>query len=136
MILVDTSVLIDYLKGSDNSSVRALDSIIDHAIPYGINDFIYQEILQGARSTEEFQKLKDYLETLPFYGLQFGKASYERAAYLNFVCRTAGVTIRSTVDVLIAETAIENDLFLLHNDKDFQNMSTIIAELKIYKKEP
>jgi predicted nucleic acid-binding protein len=133
MILVDTSVLIDYLKGIDNKSARALDEILENGMPYGINDFIYQEILQGSRTVKEFQKLKEYLETITFYSLNCGKESFEKAAYLNFICKRAGVTIRSTIDLLIAETAIENDLFLLHNDKDFNNMSKIIPELKIYE---
>jgi len=134
MILVDTSVLIDYFKGTNNSSVKIFDHILDKGIPYGINDFIYQEVLQGSRSKEEFQQLKDYLETIPFYYLQYGKESFEKAAYMNYLCRKSGVTIRSTIDLLIAETAIENDLFLLHNDKDFINMVEIISELKIYQK--
>lgn len=65
MILVDTSVLIDYFKGVNNEGVKELDRIIEHGIPYGINDFIYQELLQGAKTIEEFGKLKEYLETWP-----------------------------------------------------------------------
>jgi len=134
MILVDTSVLIDFFKGLNNSSVKALDKILDNGIQYGINDFIYQEVLQGSRTKEEFQQLKEYLETIPFYYLHFGKESFEKAAYMNMLCRKAGITIRSTVDLLIAETAIENDLFLLHNDKDFTKLIAVIPELKIYNK--
>jgi predicted nucleic acid-binding protein len=135
MILVDTSVLVDYLKGKNNTSTQALDYIIDSGIPYGINDFIYQELLQGSKTIEEFQKLKEYLETIPFYYLRCGKESFEKAAYLNFACRRSGTTIRSTIDLLIAQTAIENNLILLHNDKDFENIATIIPELKLYTKQ-
>jgi hypothetical protein len=133
MILVDTSVLIDYFKGADNSPVKAFDEILMNGIPYGINDFIYQELLQGSRTVKEFQKQKEYLETIPFYYLHYGKESYEKAAYLNFRCRRAGVTIRSTIDLLIAEIAIENNLYILHNDKDFEKMGKNISELKIYE---
>jgi len=132
MILVDTSVLIDYLKGTENTAVIAFDQIIEKNIPYGINEFIYMEVLQGARSIEEFNKLKEYFETIPFYSLNSGKESYEKAAQLNFVCRRSGVTIRSAVDLLIAQTAIENDLALLHQDSDFTNMAKAIKDLKIY----
>ena len=132
MILVDTSVLVDYFKGNENPSVRALEKILEDGIPYGINDFIYQELLQGSRTIEEFQVQKEYLETIPFYYLQYGKESYEKAAFLNVQCRRGGVTIRSTIDLLIAEIAIENSLYLLHNDKDFENVGKIIPELKIY----
>lgn len=132
MILVDTSVLIDFLKGKENNSVSVLEKILEKGMPYGINELIYLEVLQGSRSPEEFNKLKEYLETLPFYYLTYGKESYERTARLNLICRQLGVTIRSTIDLLIAQTAIENDLFLLHNDSDFTNMAKIIKELKIY----
>ena len=132
MILVDTSVFIDYLKGRNSDAVKKLDFILDSKIPYGINEFIYQELLQGARDKKEFALLKEYFETIPFYHLQDGKESYEKAALLNVVCKKNGVTIRSTIDLLIAETAIENDLYLLHNDNDFNFMAKAVKNLKIY----
>jgi len=133
MILVDTSVLIDYFKGIESQPAIIFDNIIENKIPYGINDLIYQEVLQGSKTSKEFETLKEYLESLPFYYLQFGRDSYERAALLNFQCRRNGITIRSTIDLLIAETAIENNLYVLHKDGDFDNISKIIPELKIYQ---
>ncbi|MBN1412130.1 MAG: PIN domain nuclease [Spirochaetales bacterium] len=133
MILMDTSVLIEYFKGKNNICTAAIDRILKNGIPFGINDFIYQEILQGARTIKEFQKLKEYLETIPFYHLNFGKESFEKAALINLTCRKAGYTVRSTIDLIIVETAIENDLFLLHNDNDFNHIAEIIPELKIYE---
>ena len=58
-------------------------------------------------------------------------ASYEQAANIYFLCRKKGVPIRSTIDCLIAQTAIERDLYLLHNDKDFDRISSV-TDLKIY----
>lgn len=132
MILVDTSVLIDYFKGIESGPAKLFDELVEHGIPYGINTFVYQELLQGSKTIHEFNTLKEYLETIPFYDLKYGKESYEKAAYLNFQCRKNGITIRSTIDVLIAEIAIENNLLLLHNDSDFDKMSKVIKELKIY----
>lgn len=132
MILVDTSVFIDYFKGIESNSALVFDNVIENKIPYGINDFIYQEVLQGSKTDKEFETLKEYMESLPFYYLQFGRDSYEKAALMNFQCRRNGVTVRSTIDLLIAETAIENSLFILHNDSDFDNISKVIAELRIY----
>jgi predicted nucleic acid-binding protein len=134
MILVDTSVLIDFLKGSINDCVSLFDDILDKHIPYGINEFIYQEILQGAKTRAEFNKLREYFETIPFYYLNEGKKSFEKAAYMNFACRRSGITIRSSIDLLIAQTAIENNLYLLHKNEDFTNIARIIPELKIYSK--
>ncbi len=133
MILVDTSVLIDYLKGSDSLSVSAMDEILNKKIPFGINVNIYQEVLQGAKTEKEFFLLKEYLETIPFYELKLGLESYEKAAFMNYKCRKAGVTIRSTIDLIIARTAIENDIFLFHNDKDFDHINQVFPELKVYQ---
>ncbi|MDR1287833.1 MAG: hypothetical protein LBK08_09520, partial [Treponema sp.] len=67
----------------------------------------------------------------PFYELKYGKKSYENAAQLNIKCREHGITIRSTIDLIIAETALENNLYILHNDNDYTNMAKVITELKI-----
>jgi hypothetical protein len=133
MVLVDTSVLIGYLKGIDRESFKKFDEIIENGIPYGINAFIYQEVLQGSRDKKEFDELKEYLSSLHFYELKYGNESYARSAYLYFQCRKAGLTIRSTIDLVIAETAIENDLFLLEDDNDYKAISKVVKELKIYK---
>lgn len=57
--------------------------------------------------------------------------SYKEAALLYFRCRRGGVTVRSAIDCLIARIAIEHDLFLLHNDTDFENIARIIPELTL-----
>jgi predicted nucleic acid-binding protein len=132
MILVDTSIFIDYFRGNENKPVERLNEIIAKKIPFGINNYIYQELLQGAASEKDFNNLKDYLATQRFYGIQKGIESHENAAGMYFRCRRKGITINSTIDFLIAETAIENNLMLLHNDSDFTAMAKIIRELKIY----
>jgi predicted nucleic acid-binding protein len=133
MILVDTSVLIDFFKGDDNEAVSLFDEILKKKIPYGINEFIYQEVLQGTKSIVEYKKLKNYLDTVAFYYLLHGRESYAKAALMNFTCRRSGITVRSTIDILIAETAIENNIFLFHKDSDFDNIAKVVPDLKIYK---
>ncbi|MDR1058190.1 MAG: VapC toxin family PIN domain ribonuclease, partial [Treponema sp.] len=64
--------------------------------------------------------------------LKHGKKSYKNAAQLNIKCREHGITIRSTIDLIIAEIALENNLFILHNDNDYTNMAKVITELKMY----
>jgi predicted nucleic acid-binding protein len=71
MILVDTSILIGYFKKPDGTPYDKMDYIIDHGIPYGICNYVYQELLQGARNEKEYNLLKEYLGTLPFYDLQY-----------------------------------------------------------------
>jgi hypothetical protein len=132
MILVDTSVLIDYLRGSSNPPVTRFDEIKSRGIAFGINNYIYQELLQGAASERDFESLRTYLSTQRFYELMHGRASHESAERLYFRCRKKGLTVRSIVDFLVVQTAIENNLMLLHNDSDFNAMAKIIKELKIY----
>ena len=133
MILVDTSVLMSLLKDQKKQTTALFDYILDKKIPYGITTFIYQEILQGAKTDKEYRLLKEYFETIPLYYLKYGKESYEQAALLNIRCKQKGIIIRSTIKLLIAETAIENNLYLLHNDNDFINIAAVIKELKLYK---
>ena len=133
MILVDTSVIINYLKDQKTEAVEQFEYILDKNLPYGINTFIYQEVLQGAKTDKEYNLLKEYFETIPLYHLKYGKKSYEQAALINIRCRENGITIRSMIDLLIAETAIENDLYLLHDDNDFINIAKVIKELKLYE---
>ena len=132
MILADTSVLIGYFKNTNGVPYDKMDYIIDNDIPYGICNYIYQELLQGSRNKQEYDLLKEYLNTLPFYDLRYGKQSFENAALIFMNCRKRGITIRSTLDLIIAEIALENNLFLLHDDLDFTNISKVVNNLKIY----
>jgi len=123
MILVDTSVLIDYLRGVRNKATAKLNRILEKSIPFGISDFIYLETLQGCRSEKDFRILKKYLDTQVFYDLKDDWESYAEAAKMYFKLRRKGVTIGSAIDCLIARIAIENNLFLLHNDSNYNRIS-------------
>ena len=131
MILVDTSVLIDFFKGISNEPANRMRYVLDHQIPFGITSVIYQEVLQGAKSEKEYELLRKYLSSQRFFHPLDPVKSYSDAAHIYFSCRKKGVTIRSTIDCLIAQTALEQDLFLLHNDKDFEAMASIIG-LRLY----
>jgi len=132
LILVDTSVLIGYFRGAAGPHYDKMDKLIENNIPYGICHYVYQELLQGSANKREYDLLKEYLSTLPFYDLLRGKESFEDAAYMYINCRKHGITVRSTIDLLIAQTAIENNLFLFHNDNDYTSISKLYKELKFY----
>jgi predicted nucleic acid-binding protein len=132
MILVDTSVLIDFLKGARNDPSEQFRGLLENRIPFGITALIYQEVLQGAKSEQEYAKLKNYLGTQRFYHPADPIRTYEEAARIYFDCRRAGITVRSTVDCLIARISIEHDLLLLHNDSDFEAMSRMVP-LRFFK---
>jgi len=131
MVLIDTSILIGYLRGLQGNPYDMLDSLIDQNIPIGICNQVYQEVLQGAKSVKEFDVLKEYLSTMDMYNVRYGKQSYESAAWLYLKCRKAGITPRSTIDLIIAQIAIDNNLLLLHNDADFVQISRVAPELKL-----
>jgi predicted nucleic acid-binding protein len=131
MILIDTSILIGYFKGNKGEPFNRLDSLIEQNIPLGICNLVYQEVLQGSKNEKEFVLLNEYLNTLDFYDLRYGKKSYENAAWIYYKCRKAGITMRSTIDLIIAQIAIDNNLLLFHNDKDYVQISQVIPDLKL-----
>ena len=131
MILVDTSVLIDFFRGVRGEAVEKLERVLETAVPFGINSFIFQEVLQGAASEKEFLLLEKYLRTQRFYHLADPIESFAKAARIYMDCRKRGLTVRSTIDCLIAETALEHDLLLLHQDNDFTAIAQIVPS-KIY----
>ena len=131
MYLVDTSVWIDSLRQNDNAAVRIFKWVLDRQMPFGITSAIYQEVLQGARTDDDFNRLRDYLGTQRFYHPEDPVDSYAAAANLFRVCRRNGLTIRSTLDCLIAQLAIEHDLTLIHNDRDFTAIAQVVPGLKL-----
>jgi predicted nucleic acid-binding protein len=93
----------------------------------------YQEILQGAANEQEFTLLREYLDTQVFYDLMHGRASFSEATMICFRCRRMGITVKSTIDLLIVQTALENGLFLLHDDRDFTAIKKAVPGLKVYQ---
>lgn len=134
MILVDTSVWIDFLRGDLTPEVTRLDLLMTAGTPFGITGVIYQEILQGADSPESHARLAEYFGTQRFFNIRDPIQTHACAAELYMRCRRKGMTIRSTIGCLIAQIAIEHDLELLHSDRDFENMVSVIPELKIHQR--
>jgi len=131
LVLVDTSVLIGFLKGKSSDKVKLFKEILLRNIPFGISPLTLQEVLQGARMENDFYTLKQFLSSQRIYYLDNEAETYEKAARIYFELRRRGVTPRSTIDILIALTAIENKLFLLHDDRDFEKMADQLTELKV-----
>ncbi len=117
MILVDTSVWIDYLNGVQSKHTDALDSSIVEGI-VAIGDLIFLEILQGIRDDREYRTTKRTLMTLDQYEM-FGKGMAEKCAENYRALRKKGITIRKTTDVVIATFCIEKRMPLLFLDRDF-----------------
>lgn len=118
MILIDSSVWIDWLSARDTQGTKRLDALLDTPVTLFICDRILQEVLQGIRDDERAREVEKQLaifECLDTGGLELAKMSAELYRGL----RKKGVTVRGSIDVLIAALCIEHRLKLLHNDRDF-----------------
>src|SRR5689334_15524527 len=120
MYLVDTSVWIDFFRGRKLAHVTALTKLLEADEAVGVAPIILQEILQGAESDATFEKWLEYFSDLVCYLPRDLEATHIAAARLYQRCRRMGRTPRSSNDCLIGMIAIEHELVLLHNDRDFE----------------
>ncbi|MDT8377194.1 MAG: PIN domain nuclease [Mariprofundaceae bacterium] len=133
MVLVDTSVWISLFRQRSTPTSVRLREMLEQGLPFGITSVIYQELLQGAKDESDYQQLQDYLGTQHFCHPLDQVESYASAARIYFDCRRRGVTIRSTIDCLIAQIAIEHQIVLLHEDDDFSRMAEAVDGLKVWR---
>lgn len=125
MILADTSVLLDLLRGRHTPASDRLRQLEATGTPYGIPMVCCQEVLQGAKDEREWRTLRAYLGTQRLVLPQDPQAVHFEAARIFFDCRRKGITVRSTVDCLIAALVLEGQDTLLHDDDDFEEMRTV-----------
>jgi predicted nucleic acid-binding protein len=130
MILLDTSSLIEFLNRTGSPADTAIEALISNNVDIAIAEIVLTEVLQGIRNEREYREVRASLLALPVLSLK-GQDSYIKAADLYRKCRTKGLTIRSTIDLLIAQTAIEHDAALLHNDRDFAALASV-SSLNLY----
>ena len=117
MIMVDSSVWIDYFNGCDTAQTTRLDSLLG-VKPIAIGDIILTEILQGFRNDLDYNTAKSLLTSLTIFDLLGEKMALKSADNYR-ILRKQGITIRKTADVIIASFCIENNLPFLFSDKDF-----------------
>ena len=120
MILVDSSVWIDYFNGYKTWQTNLLDNLLSD-VPIIIGDLILAEILQGFRSDNDFESAKSYLSDLPFRPLVGYQVAVQSAQNYRAL-RKKGITVRKTIDVIIGTYCIMEELPLLHDDRDFDPM--------------
>jgi predicted nucleic acid-binding protein len=120
VIVVDTSVLIDFFRGRPTFQAERLRQLEVGAIAFTIPAVCGQEILAGARDKDEWQLLLSYLETQEILAPKDSWQTHRDAARIWFDCRRQGMTVRSSVDCFIAQLVLEADGILLHADRDFE----------------
>ena len=121
MLLIDTSVWIKLFGDSKGKFKQTLIEAIDSK-DYYLSRFTQTELLQGARNEKEWSELNNYLSTQDYIDPSIG--SYPYAARIYYELRCQGITVRNTIDCLIAASAIEHDLLLLHDDRDFEAIAS------------
>ena len=126
MIVVDTSVWIDFFRGATTPTVERFVAMVDDDEGVAITDVILTEILQGLRSEADVRRVERRLA--PFEVLRLEDlADFRRAAALYRGARRKGITIRRTLDCLIASVCIREDVALLHADRDFDRLASCSA---------
>lgn len=120
MILVDSSVWVNYFNGISTWQTDLLDHYLSN-VPVIIGDLILVEVLQGFRSNKDYEIAKDFLSALLFR--QIGGFNVTVQSAQNYrVLRKSGITVRKTIDIIIATFCIIEGLALLHDDRDFDPM--------------
>ena len=131
MILVDSSVWIDYLRGFETKQTDRLHGLLGLE-PVAVGDLILTEVLQGTTTDKEFKEVLKLLNSLEVVPL--GGHSVAVQAARNFrALREKGVTIRKTIDCIIATRCIMDGLTLLHSDKDFDPFVAHLGLRSVFK---
>ena len=117
MLLIDTSVWIDFFNNRDTKQVSLLKFAINDAEDICICGVILTEVLQGIRNDFEYEQVKKMFRSLT--DLTLSNDTFIQSADIYRSLRKQGITIRKPIDCMIAAVAIGHDIPLLHNDKDF-----------------
>ena len=128
MILIDASSFIEFLNRTGSRTDLLIERLIRNNDDIALADITLTEILQGIKNDREYRDVKTSLLTFPIFSLK-GAESYIAAAELHRKLRKKGLTVRSTIDLLIAQIAHEQKALLLHNDRDFVAIAEV-CELK------
>jgi predicted nucleic acid-binding protein len=131
VILVDTTVWVDFFRGANSSVSRTLHRLIDHEEDLCLTPLNLTEILQGIRHEALYEETKRHLLDFPVFQPE-GISTFLHAAEIYRTCRRRGRTIRSTIDCVIAATAIEHELTVFHNDRDFEQIAACTS-LKLFR---
>lgn len=121
MILVDTTVWVDFFRDHKTPQVQHLTKILKEEGDVCLCGFILTEVLQGIRNDNQFAKTKKYFTAL--INLPISDDVFLLAAEMYRKSQSYGLTIRKTIDCLIAACAILHDVALLHNDQDYENLA-------------
>jgi predicted nucleic acid-binding protein len=131
VIVVDTTIWIDFLGAKGTAFDRHLTELLETDAPIALIDIVYCEVLQGIRDEDAYQRARGSLRAHPILRPR-GLETFESAANLYRTARRRGFTVRRSVDCLIAATCLETGCELYHNDRDFDTLARV-SDLTIYR---
>lgn len=131
MLLVDSSVWIDWLRGADTDATRFVQEREAHE-ELALTQMIYLEVLQGVSSERQFAATRRVLGAQTLLQPLDALDTFEAAAQLYRRARQKGLTIRKSTDCLIAAMALEHEAMLVHNDRDFLALAQAAPALVLY----
>ncbi len=131
MIVVDTTVWIDFLGASGSAFDHHLAELVEADAPIALVDIVYCEVLQGIRDEEVYRRTRLSLLAHPILHPR-GLETFETAANLYRTARRRGLPLRRSVDCVIAATCLEAGAELFHNDRDFEAIARV-SDLTIYR---
>jgi len=132
VIVVDTTVWIDFFNGAGTPEDHDLQQLIAAGPSLALTDLIFCEILQGIRDDAAVEQMRGILLAYPILRTE-RLATFEYAAQISRTCRRRGLTVRKTIDCLIAALCIEADVELFHKDSDFDAIARV-APLQAYRR--
>ena len=130
-ILVDTSVFIDLFKGKDTQQTSILLELESNEKPYSIPMICAQEVLQGAKTKSDWKRLWAFFKSQDLVTTRDPLNFHYSSAKIYYDCRREGITIRSSIDCMIAQLALEYGASLLCSDKDYKNINKIRSKLRL-----
>ncbi|MBL7076300.1 MAG: PIN domain nuclease [Kiritimatiellae bacterium] len=117
MVLIDTTVWIDFFAGTPTPQVSVLELLISEGEDVCTCGIVLAEVLQGIRNDRTYRKTRSYFENLVY--LPMNQGVFVKSADMYRALRRKGITIRKPLDCMIASVAIVHRAQLLHNDRDF-----------------
>lgn len=130
MLLLDTSVWIEFFNSPTGRIATEVEKLIDRGLPVSINAVIEMELLQGIRDDENYFSMRTYLADFQYFP-DLTKIYFDLATEVYRSCRKKGVTIRKSLDCVIAANCLIDGLEIVHHDRDFLQISSVFRELKV-----
>jgi predicted nucleic acid-binding protein len=125
VLVVDSSVWIDYFNDAEHPAVDLLDQLLDHGeVRLVVPDLVLYEVLRGFRRESDLRDARRLMESLDIERTGGAELALSAAQHYRSL-RSQGITVRNSIDVLVAAFCIDNDYALLHRDRDFDAFESL-----------